>query len=562
MTTSRPLLTATLLAGATCLGSAPLSAQHVIETREGYMADDTFGDVIANAGDIDADGVDDLIIGSPTHQVDRGRVELISGRTGGSLISFVGAPGDRMGRAVAGLGDVNGDGHSEFAYSSPGSSLVSGFVFYDRVTVYDYGNDTVLHTRWFLSNDGNGASLSGGGDSDGDGLPELLIGAPGYDAPGLGNAGRVWRLRVTATASSLQAVATGTQTGEGMGHAVAWIGDTHGDGIDRFATSSPYRDEFGDVDVGRVYLFDGLGNAEWDFSGPTQDNGRFGWSLAGGGDFSGDGLPDVIIGSPYYTGGGLDDRGRVGVNRGFNADILAFRYGDSANDLLGWDVEPVVFDGATHVLAGAPGDGETGGISFNDPGEVHRLSMPSLATTWSDTGDASWGHLGRAVAALGDMNGDGSEEWAVGQPFPIDAQTNTDGNVYIYGGATHVAAASHFGAGLAGTLGIPSIDALGTPKIPSNSLVRIENSLGLSTPALLFLGFSTAAIPFKGGTVHVNPFKIQSFLMPAPRIDFLVALQDDHTLHGLTAYVQAAMADPAAPLGVALTRGLRLDLGE
>lgn len=540
--------------------AAPLASQQIMETLSGTVVDDSFGRALDNAGDVDGDGIDDLIVGSPTASSDNGSVRLFSGRTGDLIHLFTGSTNAQLGYAVAGIGDMNGDGRSEVAFSAIGESKFEGGVFsYDPVRIWDQAAGAYLFTYWSSDNDDAGYALSGGGDGNGDDLPDLLIGAPLYDTSTLSNAGRVYRLQIAGGVPLVTIMRTGDQAGQQMGFDVAWVGDVLGNGIDHFAVSSPFRDEIGlpgAPDVGRVHVLDGHGNQLWTNKGPNQASGLFGFSVGGGKDLTGDGLPDVVIGAPYYG-----NNGRVAVYHGPNGAFFGAREGDSSGDLFGWDVAVIDRTGVNSILVGAPGDGEGGGLT--DPGVVHRLSSSaSLPTVWSYTGDASLGHLGLAIAVLRDMNFDDGEEFAVGQPFPFLPVTNTPGRVQMFCGLNQSAAWSNYGVGLPGTLGVPTLVAQSNPLIPSTTPVHFSNSLGATTFGVVFYGFQTATLPFKGGFLQVTPSFLFNFpMLPPQGVTINVPAADDHSYIGLRIYFQGAQLDPGAVLGVSLTRPLLLNFG-
>ena len=89
----------------------------LLRTLRSDVPGDGFGWSLANAGDVDADGRDDVIVGAPgddTVAPDAGAAHVFSGRTGEPLYTLVGAhPDERLGTAVGGLGDVDGDGRSD-----------------------------------------------------------------------------------------------------------------------------------------------------------------------------------------------------------------------------------------------------------------------------------------------------------------------------------------------------------------------------------------------------------------------------------------------------------------
>ena len=166
---------------------APASAQAPAWTVHGDTAGDGFGFALSAAGDWDSDGVVDLLVGAPGVDAvgpDSGRVTLLSGETSAVLFQVDGqATGDRAGRAVAALGDVNSDGVGDFAYGAPTRSFngpLTGGAF-----VVSGADGSILHS-WEGSTPFGvfGFSVASAGDLDGDGLQDLLVGAPNEDPAG------------------------------------------------------------------------------------------------------------------------------------------------------------------------------------------------------------------------------------------------------------------------------------------------------------------------------------------------------------------------------------------
>lgn len=181
---------------ATGLGAAPA------QTLEGGQPGAGFGSSVAGAGDVNGDGFDDVIVGSPVHDnsgLDQGRAFLYMGSDTGidpNVDWTVG--GDQnsalFGVAVASAGDVSGDGIADVAVGA--SFYSSGQPFEGRTYLF-LGSSLGLHTGAIRIMDedqfssGLGSSLGGAGDMNGDGLADLVVGAPGYDSEGEEDEGRV-----------------------------------------------------------------------------------------------------------------------------------------------------------------------------------------------------------------------------------------------------------------------------------------------------------------------------------------------------------------------------------
>jgi len=319
-----------------------------------------FGARIASAGDLDGDGVPDLVVGAPATSSDDlygvGSVLVFSGASGALIFAFLGDEGGTyMGSAVAGVGDFDGDGAPEIAIGTPygtGSGPYGGGV----VTVRSGSDGAVLYEfDGAASGDYLGRAVAGIGDLDGDGVPDLLLAAPNASPGGQGQAGLV-QIYSGATGEMLLEL-HGTDAGAFFGQAVADVGDLDGDGVDDFAVGAPSASPAGMQAAGSVYVYSGAS-----FELLYQWNGRgsfdaFGTAIAGGGDVDGDGVPDVIVGAPGSSPGEVLSVGSALVFSGATGELL-FRWdGEERDEALGQSVAIVgdlTGDGRAAVLVGAP----------------------------------------------------------------------------------------------------------------------------------------------------------------------------------------------------------------
>lgn len=325
-----------------------------------------FGWSVAGIGDITGDGAGELVVGAPfrdtTAGVDVGQVSLLSGVDGHEMWTWTGvSAGDLLGWSVCGTGDVDGDGTGDFAWSSLlGDVLINGTPHNDVGVVEvhsgkpNYGSLTFFYGENTL--DDFGWSIDGAGDVDGDGLGDVVIGAPKFDA--LGNdTGKGYVYRGMGGSGSLLYTRIGAWVGGELGASVAGLGDLDGDGYGEVAFGEPLADVNG-TDSGRVLVSTGA----WPHGALLILKGsagmHFGASVAGAGDTDADGTPDIAVGAPFADALFSPDAGRVSVHSGYGGVKMMSWYGAGSSTHFGWSVAglgDLNGDGRTDVLAGGPG---------------------------------------------------------------------------------------------------------------------------------------------------------------------------------------------------------------
>jgi hypothetical protein len=346
-------------------------------TFPGPSADAQQGSSVAGAGDVDGDGVPDLIVGAPYASgggLSRsGRATLYSGRTGSAIRFHEGeASNARLGLAVAGAGDVDGDGFDDVAITSPG----------------DQGGGSVrLHSgrtgaRLFIfigpSGSGLGQSVANAGDVNGDGFPDLIVGAPTETAS---------RSAYVLSGRTGQLIRRIQGPGEDFGYSVCGAGDVDGDGTPDLAVGAPGSSSA----QGQVLLFSGRTFALLLNAQGWQTNESFGTSLAGGGDVNGDGTPDLVVGAPGAQANGIAS-GRTAVLSGRDLSTLFSFVGWPASN-IGRSVallRDVNDDGRADVFTG--GDGASGAMLF-----VTAEKTIGRSSTFGAPGATSGGLRPRAV---------------------------------------------------------------------------------------------------------------------------------------------------------------------
>lgn len=291
------------------------------------QASSNFGAAVADAGDLNGDGVSDQAVGAYFQTVGanagQGQVFLFSGADGG-LLRTLDDPTPQayanFGAAVAGIGDVDGDGVADLVvgarYQAPGGNTAQGqaFVFSGA----DGGLLLTLDDPVPQASANFGYALAGVGDVDADGTPDLLVGAP-YQGQGeafvfSGSDGTLLHTLDTPTPLVLS----------GLGFAVAGTGDVDHDGVADLLAGAPYQDVGAHPMQGQALVFSGAdGGLLLTLDDPTpQDYANFGSAVAGIGDLDGDGTPDLAVAAPYQTVGGVLYKGQVSVFSGAGGGLL------------------------------------------------------------------------------------------------------------------------------------------------------------------------------------------------------------------------------------------------
>ena len=326
-----------------------------------YGADggDESGFSVASAGDINGDGLSDLVIGAHladgagTEEDNFGEAYVIFGKTGsftdidlGALSASDGFTitgegfGDELGGSVASAGDINGDGFDDVIVAakwadgnlsfSDGKSYVlfgkaGGFSDIDVSSLTLNDGFAIVGAE---SNDRSGSSVSTAGDVNGDGYDDIIIGANGADGLGNANNGSGEAYVVFGKSTGFTDVDLGALTGangfairggdsfDDLGLSVSTAGDFNGDGFDDVIVGAELADAAGNakLSAGDSYLIfgkaTGFGPIDVDAMEPNvgfalygaDDGDRSGTSVAAAGDVNGDGFDDLIVSAPFAWG--------------------------------------------------------------------------------------------------------------------------------------------------------------------------------------------------------------------------------------------------------------------
>jgi len=417
---------------------------------------DGFGTSIAGLGDVDGDGIGDFAVAAPLETnllTNQGAVFAYSGASGTAIYTVYGSlSGETLGRQIAALGDVDEDGVCDLvARTGLNQAIVLSSV--DRSAIWTLnGPLTASEFGW---------SVGGGGDVDGDGVPDVLVGDQGSSAGArFGGAASAFS---GATGTLLYEFKSSTKKAR-FGAALSIPGDVDHDGFDDILIGAPADDRSGGFGYAVIYSGkDGSSLMSFVPEDPPGLNTSRLWGLGsavcGAGDVNDDGYLDVLLGAPSY--------GDFGGNGG--AILYSTRDGSALfhfQDLASTSPGPCFFGSAVAAAGDLDGDGRTDFV-FSSPHEE----------------DSSFITIGSVSA------------WR-GHPLYVDARPN-----FVYSGFQETLFIGQYIAGnpyalfLTGANGVPffTLMAFGTLDTAGRATVNgtIPNNFGPNT--LDFQAFTSDA---------------------------------------------------------------------
>jgi hypothetical protein len=368
----------------------------VIREWDGEAANDQFGWIARSAGDVDRDGVADIVTSAPTKDIGgaaAGRVYVYSTKTAALIWSADGHPGDRLGTGVEAAGDTNRDGVPDVIASAPGAG---------KAYVYSGKDGRVLLTMTAeKTSDAFGRHVSGLGDVNGDGYADVIVGAPANNAGGEG-AGRAYVY--SGKDGLLLLTLTGEASPDAFGSAVAGSLGQRGSFLIVGAPGA------GPRHAGRTYVYKGLTPKPAFVIDADETGVALGaMFLSTVGDVNHDGMPDVYA-SDFSNAAKGPATGRVYIHSGTDGRRLLTLTGETVGE--GFGIGPAAAgdvdgDGYDDLIVGAwqyAGAAISGGRAYLYSGRDGALLKTYTCRT---PGDA----FGFDAVGLGDVDGDGTTDF-------------------------------------------------------------------------------------------------------------------------------------------------------
>lgn len=387
----------------------------VLHTFEGDAGLGLFGWAVSELRDIDSDGAMEVISGAPFNSVGgdkAGRVYVYSGASGASLFSFTGEPSAQLGYAIADAGDVDDDGISDILAGAPGGpGPGKAFVF------SGVDGEVLMELSGESPGDSFGAAVSGAGDLDGDGVADVIVGAPG-DSTMFANAGRLYAF--SGESMTPLWIREGDEAGASLGSAAAALGDVNRDGDDDVLAGASGQG-------GAIHVLSGTDGADVYpplFADPG-GNGALGTFFAAGlPDIDDDGIPEVY-GGDYADKSNGPGSGKAYVWSGESGDRLFTFTGAAAGDGLGCGRGggDANLDGKADVSVGAYSSSSAG---TRQGGVVTVYSGADGSVLRTISGTTPGEGLGFDVVTLGDVDGDRRDDLIV--------SAANDNRVYVIAG--------------------------------------------------------------------------------------------------------------------------------
>lgn len=308
------------------------------------------GSSVAAAGDVNGDGIPDVIVGTPHHVVDPegepmfsvGRTFVFSGATDTVLLTLDNPTPEenaRAGISVVSLGDVNSDGVPDILAGAPGQNI-GDLADVGVAYLYSGADGSLIRTLNHPDQGGAevnarfGSAVANAGDIDGDGVSDALIGAPGR--------GEAFVFSGKTGVLIFTILSPATEKLSSFGSAVAGGKDLDNDGTPDFAVGAPLLKS----SQGKVFLFRGTDGTliRKVRTATPQRFSKFGASISLIDDVTGDGRPDVFVGAPDQDVSGLINAGEAFIFNGARGTLFQSYTSETPQAFAGFGLAATAVD--------------------------------------------------------------------------------------------------------------------------------------------------------------------------------------------------------------------------
>lgn len=251
-------------------------------TKYGTIVSGQYGGAVANAGDVNKDGINDYIVGAPINNAGVGSIYVYSGADGTTLYQKNGTDGAStfFGYSVSTAGDINKDGYDDFIAGTPSAG---------NAYVFSGADGTLLHTQDYSGASYFGDDVAMVGDINQDGYDDYMVGADTNEPPTV-------YIFSGKNGSEIDRLDDG-DVGSRYGYNIAYGGDMDGDGIGDIIVGAPIANSSN----GLIYVYSGLDRTLLYNVYSNYTDSEKGTKIVGNFDFNNDGLMDFAVTSTGTT---------------------------------------------------------------------------------------------------------------------------------------------------------------------------------------------------------------------------------------------------------------------
>lgn len=521
--------------------ASPLLAGDTFYSIDGPSVPAYFGYSLA-VGDLDADGIDDFVVGAPNPGQPNGMTRVYSGRTRAQIFALSFA--QLSGRSVASGGDVDNDGRDDLVTSGDGfARVISG---------------ATGGQLWIKANLGQDDKVLILEDVNQDGCDDVIVASPTETVSGATQTGviRFYSGKTGALITSLN----GGGLNQRFGWQLANTGDLNNDGREDFlATSRVHTGGKPAVSVVAGVWNDVIAT----IPALSNSSAEFGSAIAGGKDFNSDGYDDIVIGDFDYDAPGGTNHGRVHVYSGLSMQPLLtitgpvgskFGAGVACVDDMNGDGKPDIAIGAPEFVT------VNGGVQVK--GRVTVVSGVNGATlrTWYSS-DMSSASFGTRLAGM-NVNLDNVGDLLISDATAV-TPTGFTGRITMKSGSFDIGGWGNWGVGFPGAAGTPVLNASGNMAVCQQNMILLSNSSGGASalPGLFFVSNTVVDLQTGyGGKLLVVPMVVIPVTVPAAGL-FMPFEVCDTFLVNQQFRLQAVELDPGAAKGVSFSPGMWITFG-